>query len=364
MARISISASYKALILTLALLPMGHAGGPEKADGALDPGQNLRRLYTAPLADWPAVARFSDQVPHQARDLARFVPASVDPTLVALGQGLFSDRRLSANGTIACADCHQPGYGLSQARPSVAGVGRHTPSLQGVTQRQIWGWDGRHQTLAAAIKAPLLHPAEMANPDLPTAVLRVQPFYAPEIAAAFGDTLLTPERLAQAFSAFLAAQDRPSRLDRFLDGAKAALSDQEIEGLHLFRTKARCILCHNGPNLSDDAFHNLGLSSFGEASEDLGRWQITGQSADVGAFRTPSLRGIASHAPYMHSGHFASLEGVVRFYMRGGGEVRAQSASQAARPLFAEAARLAPELRPFDLSEPEIAALVAFLGAL
>ncbi|AGT08413.1 cytochrome-c peroxidase [Paracoccus aminophilus] len=351
-ARISIRAALAGLACVAALA------------GAARP-EDLRVVYARAQADWPASAQAMGQPPGDLAPSALLPPP--DPGLAALGRAFFHDRRLSASGATSCADCHQPAHGLSEPRPSVPGVGRKTPSLHAVIHRRSWGWDGRHKTLRAALLAPLTHPAEMGNADLEALIRRVEPDYGAELTAeltaVFGDAKLSSSRLADAVAAWLQNQDLPSRLDRFLTG-EGELTDQELLGLHLFRTKARCVICHHGPTLSDERFHNLGLSSFGEASQDLGRWRATQAPEDTGRFRTASLRGIAARAPYMHSGHFATLAGVVRFYARGGGEVRARGAAEAARPLFAEAARLAPELQPLDLSESEIAALVAFLQAL
>ena len=287
-----------------------------------------------------------------------------DPLVVGLGRDLFHDRDLSTHKRLTCADCHQPAHGFAETRGSVPGVGRNTPTLQGITLRRAWGWDGRHDSLEDAILAPLAHPAEMGNRDLVEMLDRIGPRYGARIADAFGDEAVTAPRLAQAIVAFVAQADARGRLDLFLSGQRDALTDQELRGLHLFRTKARCLNCHSGPMLTDEGFHNLRLSAFGEASQDLGRWKATGLPNDAGRFRTPTLRGISRTAPYMHSGHFASLIGVVRFYARGGGEVRARNAREAARSLFAEAAALSPLINPLDLTEDDIADLAAFLEAL
>lgn len=330
--------------------------GPVLAEPA-----SLRQDYARPVADWPA-PMLDQGVAH--RELAPLVPRRADPDLAALGRDLFHDKALSARGDLACASCHRPDHGLAEPRPTPLGVTRNTPGLTGVARRAVWGWDGRHDRLEAAILAPLTEPAEMGNPDLPTVTARIAPVYANRMHAAFGDPLTTPDRIADAIAAWLNAQTQPGPLDHFLTGDHAALTDQQILGLHLFRTRAGCLNCHSGPLLSDDGFHNPGLSAFGEASQDLGRWQATGAPEDAGRFRTPSLRNVGQTAPYMHSGHFRSLTGVVRFYVRGGGETRARNATEAARPLFPEAARLSPHLRPLSLTEAEIAALVAFLETL
>ncbi|MDH2328985.1 cytochrome c peroxidase [Cereibacter sp. SYSU M97828] len=256
-------------------------------------------------------------------------PAQADPEL---GRRLFHDPALSANGAMSCADCHDPERGFT----SGAVGGRTPPPLHVATQLSVWGWDGRHESLRAAILAPLTDPREMANPDADAAARRVG--------------LVDADALADAIGAYLATLDSPP-------------PTPEGRGAELFRS-AGCADCHSGPLLTDEGFHNLGLSAFGEPSQDLGRMRVTGDPADAGRFRTPSLRHVAQTAPYMHTGHFRTLEGVVRFYAQGGGKVWARNAAEADRPMYPEAARLDPRIRPLDLSEDDIAALVAFLKQL
>ena len=123
--------------------------------------------------------------------------------------------------------------------------------------------------------------------------------------------------------------------------------------------------CHSGPTLSDGRFHNLGLSFFNRKLEDLGRYGVTGETADVGRFLTPSLRHVSRTGPYMHNGIFPSLDGLVRFYAAGGGRVRTdQELPPQRRSLRAAAAHKSPQLEGFELTPVERAALVAYLNAL
>lgn len=138
------------------------------------------------------------------------------------------------------------------------------------------------------------------------------------------------------------------------------MTDQELWGLHLFRTKAGCANCHNGPLLSDQRYHNLAISFYGRKLEDVGRFAVTGDPVDVGRFRTPSLRGVSRTGPYMHNGIFPSLRGVVNLYAGGGGRDRKeQSTTTMAPPPQPD-----PLLKPRTLSAEEKAALVAFLETL
>lgn len=138
----------------------------------------------------------------------------------------------------------------------------------------------------------------------------------------------------------------------------SVLTDQELAGLHLFRTKAGCAACHNGPLLSDGQFHNLGISFYGRSREDLGRYEVTRDPADVGRFRTPSLLGVSRSAPYMHNGLFPTLENVVALYNGGGGRDRARRMGEAPAPIPD------PLVSKLDLTRDEQAALAAFLRTL
>ena len=301
-------------------------------------------------------------------------PSPRERQLAALGQRLFDDPLLSVNGTVACASCHRPDQGWSLASASGPGATgergrRNPPDLRQAAAHRQWGWDGRASSLVAQALAPLTDPLEMANADLDTVLRRIAtvPAHGADFRRHYGVATPTAEQLGEVLAAWVRSLGReapPSRFARFLAGDHQQLSAREIEGLHLFRTRARCANCHFGPWLSDGHFHNLRLSSYGEPAEDLGRYAATGLAADVGRFRTPSLHYLAQSAPFMHNGLFPHLEGVIRFYRRGGGEVWARNAREAADPLFPHAARRSPLLRALDLSEDEIGALAAFLRTL
>lgn len=150
-----------------------------------------------------------------------------------------------------------------------------------------------------------------------------------------------------------------SRFDAFLRGKGEALSDPEVRGLHLFRTEARCLNCHNGPTLSDGRFHDVGLSYYRRELEDLGRYHVTRQAKDVGAFRTPSLRNVGRAAPYMHNGLF-DLPGVLRMYNAGMPTLR-PGPLHAGDPWFPVKS---PLLRPLGLNRQDLSDLEAFLRSL
>lgn len=209
---------------------------------------------------------------------------------------------------------------------------------------------------------PILHPDEMHG-DL--AVIRARlsddATYREMFAAAFGDPQITDERLAIALAAFQRSlSPRRSRYSRFIAGDVDALNAQQRRGLALFRGKGGCASCHNGPLLTDQKFHNLGLSFYGRDRQDLGRYVVTGAPEDVGAFRTPSLLGVSRTAPYMHNGGLPTLDGVVAFYNAGGARPRPRG-DQVNDPLFPTTSAL---LRPRHLTPEEQDDLVAFLEAL
>ncbi len=327
---------------------------------ALASGMDLRKAYEKPPGAWPKA-----QVdPGVAFVELGALPEPSPPRngqLVNLGQRLFFDPRLSANGRVACASCHRPDEGWTVRAPTAQGVGgagrRNPPGLQDAALRSHWAWDGAARTLAEQSLRPLTDPREMANASVDTVWqrLRTVPVYA---------ALTSAQDMGDALAAFQQTLHQPSRFDRFVQGDHRALNDQQLRGLHLFRTEARCANCHFGPTLSDGKFHNLGIAFFGEPSQDLGRHEVSGQCDDVGRFRTASLRGVSRTAPYMHHGLFGTLDGVLRLYARGGGDPRSGRAGVAAHPLYACALRVSPHLRPLPLDEADIDALKAFLETL
>lgn len=331
----------------------------------------LRQSYSLPVAQWPAArtdagVAFIELAPLPALP----VP---DREKADLGRQLFHDPRLSRNADVSCATCHDPQHGWSSGTARARGHGgmegrRNPQGLRSIAARALlapdalWGWDGRGGSLAAQLLFPLTAPDEMAHASLDQALVRMMPLYGPRFTALYGG--LSAPALADALTTFLATLEQPTQFDRFLAGDTTALNDEAIHGLHLFRTKAGCANCHHGPLLTDNLFHNLRISAFGEPAQDLGRAGVTGRAEDAGRFRTPSLRHVRETAPYMHSGLFRSLKGVVHLYDRGGGEVWARNEQEAAHPLYPFAAQLSPHIRPLGLSQEEQAALVAFLEAL
>ena len=218
-------------------------------------------------------------------------------------------------------------------------------------------WDGRVEGLLALMPLPIEDPLEM-NADLDVIIARLAAIegYPEAFAEAFGAPEITRERMAQALGAFIRTlQSRSNRFDRFARGEHNRLTDREIAGLHLFRTKARCMNCHHGPAFADGRFHHTGLSYLGRRFEDLGRFYATGKPEDTGKFRTPSLRDLKFTRPWMHNGLFTDFTGILRMYNHG---MTFNSRRAAKEP------PLSPLIRPLGLSGAEIEALEAFLHAL
>jgi cytochrome c peroxidase len=275
------------------------------------------------------------------------------PERLALGRKLFFEPRLSTNASIACASCHQPEHGFAQpSRGSQGAFGkttpRNAPSLLNRAFGEHFMWDGRSSTLEDQVLLPIENPDEMALPlDQALARLRDDPGYAQLFAGAFDDGV-TRTNLARSLATFVRRQmigDSP--VDHFRAGEMTALSDDERAGLWLYESRAGCWRCHSGSNFTDEDFHNTGVGARdGEA--EPGREAITHAAADRGHFKTPTLRGLALTAPYMHDGSLATLEEVVDFYSRGAGPNR----------------DLDPRLQPLSFSPGETRALLAFLRAL
>ncbi|CAN1721464.1 cytochrome c peroxidase [Hyphomicrobium sp. 1Nfss2.1] len=339
------------------------------------PGElkELRKLYAGAPATWPRPrllpgAKFTEMAPLQLRPR----PEGKEQQLAQLGGELFNDPRLSASGHFACQSCHNRRLGWGDGLPTSFGHGRaegrrNAPSLFTVGYKDALFWDGRAASLEEQALGPLGDAREMANAEMVGVAQRVAAVatYRERFGAINGRPDVELSDVTAALGAFQRTLERQTRFDRFAAGDQKALSDEEVFGLHLFRTKAGCANCHSGPLLSDGKVHNIGLSFFGRKLEDLGRYGVTGDPGDAGGFRTPTLRHVSVTAPYMHNGTMPNLKGVVGFYEGGGGLVKDEHREGGDRLALFEAARQkSPQIRPFKLTAPERAALVAFLNTL
>jgi cytochrome c peroxidase len=272
--------------------------------------------------------------------------------LVALGERLFFDAALSADGRTSCASCHRPEKaftdGLKTARGANGRVGtRNTPSLLNVASHGELFWDGRQPTLERQALEPFTNSFEHGLRDAEDVLRRIAAdgTYPPAFARAYGVEAreVTASHVATALVAYqstLRTADAP--VDRFLRGDAAALDAEQLRGLELFRGRAQCAACHvvegAGAIFTDNAFHGIGVENStwhsrldklalevvvapAEAKGELivaradiaalGRFVVTRRAADIGKFKTPSLRNVAVTGPYMHDGSVATLEDAV-----------------------------------------------------
>jgi cytochrome c peroxidase len=273
------------------------------------------------------------------------------PEKIALGQTLFFDRRLSGDGTMSCATCHIPelafsdGQDISMSYPTTRNW-RNAPTLMNVAfQKQLFH-DGRATTLEDQALFPMMSAFEMnKNLDYLEEHIRQVPGYVDAFTKVFNGEV-TRERIAMALASFertLISKNAP--LDSYLNGEKDALSREALKGLEVFTGKGKCVTCHYGVNLEDDRFHALNVpenpklqndprvittmrfvakvyhyEDYRNLKEDPGRYLITKDRKDWKAFRTPTLREISKTSPYMHNGVFDTLDEVIDFFDRGGGE--------------------------------------------
>lgn len=269
---------------------------------------------------------------------------------IELGKVLFFDTRLSVNHAQSCASCHNPDLGFSDGMANGIGamggtLGRNTPHLYNLAWASAMFWDGRMETLEEQALGPIEAAGEMnmpLNQLLPR--LKKVPYYQDTFKKVYGQQGISKETLGRAIAAFeRSIISNNSPFDQYLAGNKSAMSPAAIRGLEIFKGKGNCIDCHDGPNLTDDSYHNIGVNN-----GDDGRYAVTGNKNMKGAFKTPGLRNIIFSAPYLHDGSAATLEEVIDFYNKGGngGE------------------NLDKLIKPLGLTTQEKFDLIAFLGAL
>ncbi len=278
---------------------------------------------------------------------------------VALGHSLFMDKRLSVDGTRSCYSCHQNELGNADGRAKALGPGdkvlaRNTPTIWNVAYHKELYWDGRapsleKQALGAWKGGNMAVGAD--NLDAKAKEIGALPEYRPQFEKVFGlaaDAAVEPMHVAQALSAYertLLCGDTPYDTQ--------SMDEAQQRGWDLFRGKANCGLCHNGPNFSDGLFHNVGIGfdAKGKPLEDvdIGRGKVSEDEADNHKLRTPTLRNVSKTGPYFHDGSVDSLEEAVRTMAKGGN---------------AKAPGIDPGLKDTKLTDEEVADLVAFLGAL
>jgi cytochrome c peroxidase len=285
-----------------------------------------------------------------------------DTHVVALGNSLFHDTRLSRDQSLACVSCHRPELGFGDGRKVSIGLDgkalrRHAPSLYNLGHNQVFFWDGRAATLQEQAQA-VIENADEFGMSMPAVIDRLQQVagYREAFAAAFPGRGIDAGSVLDAIAAFVASivvDDTP--FDRFQAGDRTAMTESQQRGHALFTGRGKCITCHKGPNFTDQDFHHTGV-----VTNDLGRIEVVRNTkfqmrpypffANHKAFKTPGLRNVALSAPYFHDGSAATLEDVVDFYDKGG--------------LSRDANGRSPEVHPLHLSAEERTDLIAFLHAL
>jgi cytochrome c peroxidase len=338
--------------------------------------QELRKLYSGGDATkWPAAELHKNVDKSQFQDIG-VLPAVPYPSYnpyskekESLGKILFFDPRLSTSGQIACASCHNPELGWTDNLTRSFGHDRQTGKRNSMTilnsaYATSLFWDGRASSLEDQAQFPIGDPLEM-NEKLTIAVDKIAKIkgYKPLFEAAFGDKKVSLQRIQYAIATFERSINSPkSKFDQFVSGKSDAYTDSQVKGLHLFRTKAQCINCHNTPYFSDNQFHNDGQTLFGTKNEDFGRYNVTKDVKDIGKFRTPTLREVANTKPWMHHGHFPSLLDVVELYNLGNPSPVQKKYLGTARDSLIP--KVDPMLRKLDLNKEEVNDLLAFIETL
>ncbi len=322
---------------------------------------------------------------------------SKDARAIKLGQALFNEPVLSVDGTFSCASCHDPEQAFTTPEARALGrdlLNRNTPSLRNLAGLRWYGWGGKSDNLWAASLHPIIEEQEMAHSAESLKIAISESTYIDDFEAIFGHLQdQSPElflvNTAKALSAYLEtlATDR-TIFDDFRDAlerrdiaAAKEYPEAAQRGLQLFLGRGKCVFCHNGPRFSNNEFHDAGVpyflnetevdqgrfggliillsspytldSDWNDDPEKKGAWAVRNvrrSHSDFGTFRTPSLRGVAETAPYMHDGSLDDLKSVIRHYSKIDTE-----------RLHADGEAILSEL---NLSEQEIADLVAFLVTL
>jgi cytochrome c peroxidase len=287
---------------------------------------------------------------------AKWIPADNPLTTakVELGKKLYFDPRLSADGSVSCARCHKPEHGFADDTPFSDGVkgqlgDRNSPTVLNRLYSKAQFWDGRAASLEEQALGPVQNPVEMAS-SLPLMVSSLAKIaaYKPDFQKAFGSEEITADRVGKAIASFeRTLLSGNSAFDRFQAGDTSAISESAKRGFAVFMSKGNCAQCHPLPNFTDEEYHNLGVG-MNKPNPDLGRYKVTKNEEDKGAFKTPTLRDVANTGPYLRDGSGETIEAVVALVGRGGG----------CNP------NLDPKVKPLRLTKKEQADLVEFLKTL
>ncbi len=311
--------------------------------------ESLRDIYSRPSSEWPKPLVDAGV---QWTELAVLPASPVDlqndsvKNVVELGKALFFDTRLSGSEKISCATCHKPELnwtdGIEKSLGHEGAINkRNSPTIQNSWFYKRLFWDGRSSSLQDQAFAPINSSSEMHS-DMPDVMRKLRRIngYKELFKKAFDSDEINPDKMAEAIATFeKTIISSKSRFDQFLEGNKNALTEQELKGLHAFRTKTGCMNCHNGSMFTDNLFHRTNLS-FGPV--DNGLYNTTHKEEDRQKFKTPSLRDVMYTGPWMHDGSISDMLTIMELYRKGPPG--------------------SPLLKPF--SSKEIEGLIAFLRAI
>jgi cytochrome c peroxidase len=379
--------------LGLWLSAMSSVAIGEEGDAGRPPAPPAGRAPPLPKAGPLAEPRSENQTGFPSELTKSVIPAGspLTPPVVALGEKLFFESRLSGDGTVACATCHDPALAFTDGRPASIGIAgrvgqRNAPTILNALYNKTQFWDGRVDTLEQQAALPITNPFEMGAVSVAEAIANIgnDADYQRQFMQAFGHDVNEKDLLTAiaTYERTLTSFDAP--FDHFIAGDQNAISDAAKRGWDLFNTKARCNLCHALTDnqrdvtvFTDNDFHNIGIgiirhrvvplavkaerelaqghlididrAAIESETSVLGRFLITKKEADLASFKTPDLRNALVTAPYFHDGSQQTLWDAVDHYNKGDG---------LANPWLDE------DIQPLALSEPEIDDLVAFMASL
>lgn len=270
--------------------------------------------------------RANDPVSREPISVLPKVP-ELDPRRVALGKRLFNETRLSADGKVSCATCHDLARGGDDGKPRSPGVNGklgtvNTPTVFNASLNFVQFWDGRAATLEEQIGGPITNPLEMGVswPKV-LGTLKANPSYVADFEAAFPDGV-TEQNVRTAIADFeRTLVTTGSRFDRFLGGDQTALDAEARKGYETFKSVG-CIACHQGSNVGGNMFQRFGVlgnyfEDRGNVTEaDYGRYNVTKNESDRFVFRVPSLRNVEHTAPYFHDGSARTLSEAIQVMAR------------------------------------------------
>lgn len=276
----------------------------------------------------------------------------ITPERIELGKALFFDPRLSDNNQMSCSTCHNPSFSWTDGLPKAIGrsnkqMTRATPTILNVAFGRKFFWDGRARSLEEQAVGPIKSAIEM-NQSMEVLIdeLKAIAGYRAMFEKAYPGEGISEATIGKALATYqrTIVSDFDAPFDRWLKGDQNAMSQSAQNGFKLFDGKARCSVCHSGPNFTDGSFHNIGLNN----GDDVGRYEFVKVVALKGAFKTPTLRNVVNTAPYMHNGELKTMEAVIDHYIDGGNGK----------------ANLSPDMKPVKLTRQEKVDLIEFLNAL